>query len=190
MLLATKRIAAQPGQIFQSVGGVIIALFAIFREWTSLLISSQTRVSNTKTLLVDLPTLLLLTLACLLAMRWLERKDRGNALAAGGMFGLLLLLRTQSVLILPVLFLLVLFAFGLRTRNFSVGLVFFLGGFAITIAPWLLHNFLRTSQITLDAPFQAQIIASQYRYTGNLDIAHIDLQGKSLLGVLMTFAMR
>jgi len=53
----------------------------------------------------------------------------------------------------------------------------------------LLHNFIRTGQITLDAPFQAQIIASQYRYTGNLDIAHMDLQGKSLFGILMAFAL-
>ena len=46
------------------------------REWNSILISSQTRVSNTRTLLVDLPTLLLLTMACLFVVRWLG--DAGN----------------------------------------------------------------------------------------------------------------
>src|SRR5688572_9110836 len=97
--------------IFYSLGkklhsraaGVTIALFFIFRELTTLWVSSNTRVSNTKTLLVDLPTLLLLILACLFTLRWLEQKNKKSALIAGGMFGLLLLLRTQSMLVLPLI---------------------------------------------------------------------------------------
>ena len=119
-------------KLHSRMAGVVIALFAIFRELTSLLISSQTRVSNTKTLLVDLPTLLLLLMACLFALRWLERKDSRSGLIAGGMFGLLLLLRTQSMLILPILFILVILAFGLRSRGWILALGFFLAGFAAT----------------------------------------------------------
>lgn len=171
------------------VAGVVIALLAIFRELTGLLISSQTRVSNSKTLLVDLPTLLLIGLACLCMLRWLERKDRNSALMAGGVFGLLLLLRTQSFLLLPLLIVLALFVFGIRDRTWVWLLLFFLGGVVIATAPWLLHNLLRTGQFTFDAPFQAQIIASQYKYTGNLRIQDIDLQGKSLLGILLVFAL-
>jgi hypothetical protein len=170
--------------------GAIIALFAIFRELTSLLISSQTRVSNTKTLLVDLPTLLLLLLACIFVLRWMERKDWRNGLIAGGMFGLLLLLRTQSLVILPVLFVVVILVYGFRNRSWAPALGFFLIGFIITIAPWILHNYLRTGQVTFDAPFEYQVIASQYKYTGNLDLQNVDLQGKSLFGILMTFAIK
>ncbi len=177
-------------KLHSRTAGVIIALFAIFREWTSLLISSQTRVSNTKTLLVDLPTLLLLLVACLFALRWLERKDWRSGLVAGGMFGLLLLLRTQSMLILPLLFILVILAFGLRSRGWMLALVFFLVGFAVTITPWLLHNYLKSGQLTFDAPFEYQVIASQYQYTGNLNLQGVDLQGKSLIGILLTFAIK
>lgn len=176
-------------RLHSRTAGVIVALAAIFREWTSLLISSQTRVSNTKTLLVDLPTLLLVALACLFVLRWLERKDWKSALAAGGVFGVLLLLRTQSMLILPVLFLLVILAYGPRNRGWILALAFFLAGFAAMIAPWLLHNYLQSGQLTFDAPFQYQIIASQYKYTGNLDIGNIDLQGKSLFGILLAFVL-
>ena len=63
-------------KLHSRVAGVIIALFFIFRELTTLLVSSNTRVSNTKTLLVDLPTLFLLILACYFAIRWLEQKDQ------------------------------------------------------------------------------------------------------------------
>ena len=91
-------------KLHSRLAGLTIALLAIFREWTNLLVSSDTRVSNTKTLLVDTPTLLLILLACLFAFRWLERKDKRSAFIAGGVFGILLLLRTQSMLILPVVF--------------------------------------------------------------------------------------
>jgi Dolichyl-phosphate-mannose-protein mannosyltransferase len=177
-------------KLHSRTAGVVIALFAIFRELSSLLISSQTRVSNTKTLLVDLPTLLLLLVACLFALRWLERKDSRSGLVAGGMFGLLLLLRTQSILILPFLFILVILAFGLRSRSWILALVFFLAGFAVTIAPWLLHNYLKSGQLTFDAPFEYQVVASQYQYTGNLNLQSVNLQGKSLVGILLTFAIK
>ena len=177
-------------KLHSRTAGVIVALFAIFREWNSLLISSQTRVSNTKTLLVDLPTLLLILLSCLFVLRWLERKDWKSGLVAGGLFGILLLLRTQSMLILPVLFLLVILVYGLRSRGRAIALGFFLIGFGVTIAPWLVHNFIHSGQLTFDAPFEYQVVASQYQYTGNLDIQNVDLQGKGLLGILITFALK
>jgi len=60
---------------------------------------------------VDLPTLLLVSLACLLVFRWFEKKDIKNAFIAGGTFGVLLLLRTQSMLILPVIILFAILAY-------------------------------------------------------------------------------
>jgi hypothetical protein len=170
--------------------GIMASLFAIFREWNSLLISSQTRVSNTKTLLVDLPTMLLLLLACLVAVRWLESRARSDALLAGGLLGLLLLLRTQTMLLVPILLVLALPAFDIRNRRWAVPFGLFLLGIAAAMTPWLIHNYLQSGQLTLDAPFEYQVIASQYKYTGNLDISAVDLQGKGLFGLLLTFALR
>ena len=56
----------------------------------------------------------------------------------------------------------------------------FLLGLALTVAPWLLHNYLLTGQVAFDAAFQYKVIASQYAYTGNLDIANFDFEGKGL----------
>src|SRR6185369_11579501 len=99
-------------RLHSRAAGLTIALFFIFRELTTLLISSNTRVSNSKTLLVDLPTLLLLLLSCLFVFRWLENKSQRDAFIAGGMFGLLLLLRTQSMLLLPFIILMALLVLG------------------------------------------------------------------------------
>jgi hypothetical protein len=177
-------------KLHSRVAGVIIALFFIFRELTTLLISSNTRVSNTKTLLVDLPTLLLLILACLFTLRWLEKKDPQNAFIAGGTFGLLLLLRTQSVLVLPLIILAALIVLGWKKKSFYLLTFIFLLGLVVTILPWLIHNYIQTGELAFDAAFQYKVIASQYAYSGNLDISNYDFEGKGLGRVLIEFAMK
>ena len=187
-------------RIHSQTAGLSIALIAIFREFTSLLISSDTRVSNTKTLLVDLPTLLLVSLACLFTLRWLEKRDSKSAFIAGGAFGVLLLLRTQSMLILPVIIL-----FAIQTYistadptshvsqnlpSFFLPLLTFALGLTFAVTPWLTHNYLQTGQFTFDAPFQYKVIASQYAYTGNLDLQNFDFAGKGLGQVLIEFAIK
>ncbi len=190
-------------KLHSRTAGVIAALLFIFREWTTLLVSSATRVSNTKTLLVDLPTLLLILLVCYFVLRWLEKKDAQNALVAGGTFGLLLLLRTQSALLLPMILLfaaLVLLRFP-RSRNtklrgfwadskpFLLLSSVFIVGLIVTVAPWLAHNYLASGHFTFDAPFQYKVLASQYAYTGNLDIRNLNLEGKSLGQILLQFML-
>jgi hypothetical protein len=170
--------------------GMIVASFFIFRELTTLMISSDTRVSNTKTLLVDLPTLLLLLLACLAVFYWLKNRDKNSALISGGAFGLLLLLRTQSLLVLPFILLAVVLVLGWRGKiPYRLTALFFLG-LIITIAPWLTHNYLLTGEFAFDATSQYKTIASQYAYSGNLDTTSYDFEGKSLGWVLVEFAVR
>jgi dolichyl-phosphate-mannose-protein mannosyltransferase len=177
-------------RLHSRVAGLTIALFFIFRELTTLLVSSNTRVSNSKMLLVDLPTLLLLILACLFTLRWLEQRDSKNALIAGSTFGLLLLLRTQSMLVLPLIVLVALLVFGWKNKSFYLQTSVFILGLVMTIAPWLIHNYVQTGQIAFDAPFQYKIIATQYAYSGNLDISNYDFEGKGLGRVLIEFALK
>ena len=177
-------------KLHSHLAGVTIALLSIFREWTNLLVSSDTRVSNTKTLLVDTPTLFLILLACLFAFRWLERKDKRSAFIAGGTFGILLLLRTQSVIILPILFVVAFLALRSDKHSWLVPLLVFTLGLAVSVLPWLTRNYLHTGHFTFDAPMQLQAIASQYAYTGNLDLASVDLESKSASQILITFAIK
>jgi hypothetical protein len=177
-------------KLHSAAAGVTIAMFFIFRELTTLLISSSTRVSNSKTLLVDLPTLLLLLLSCLFVFRWLENKSQRDALIAGGMFGLLLLLRTQSMLLLPFIILMALLVLGWKNRAFYLLTAVFLIGLIIAVLPWLVHNFLQTGSFAIDAPFQYKVIASQYAYSGNLDIQGYDFEGKGLGRILIEFALK
>ena len=177
-------------KLHSRAAGVTIALFFICRELTTLLISSNTRVSNTKTLLVDLPTLLLLLLSCLFVFRWFESKSQKDAFIAGGMFGMLLLLRTQSMLLLPFMILLSLLVLSWKNRSFYLLTSIFLLGLIIAIVPWLIHNYLQTGEFAFDAPFQYKVIASQYAYSGNLDIQSYNFEGKGLGRILVEFALK
>jgi len=177
-------------KLHSRLAGITVALLAISREWTSLLVSSDTRVSNTKMLLVDNPTLLLILLACLFAFRWLERKDKLSAFIAGGIFGILLLLRTQAMLILPLIIVIAFLALCSKKHPWLVPLLLFGVGVFISVAPWLTHNYLRIGKFAFDAPFQLQVLASQYAYTGNLDFQAVDLENKSLGQILITFALK
>ena len=177
-------------KLHSRLAGITIALLAIFREWTSLLVSSDTRVSNTKMPLVDTPTLLLILLACLFAFRWLEQKNKRSAFIAGGFFGILLLLRTQAMLILPLIIAVAFLALRSEKRPWLVPSLLFGVGVIVSVAPWLTHNYLRIGKFTFDAPFQLQVLASQYAYTGNLDFNAVDLENKSLSQILITFALK
>jgi len=176
-------------QLQSRAAGVIAALAAIAREWTTLLVSSDTRVSNTKMLLVDLPTLLLVLAACFFTIRWLRRRTAHHAIVAGGISGMLLLLRTQAAFLIPVAILLAFVVLGGRRRAAYVQVGSFLAAVALTILPWLMHNYVTSGEFSLEAAFQYRIIASQYQYTGNLDIGNVNLQGKNLGGILLEFAL-
>ena len=149
-------------RIHSRSAGVVIAFFAIFRELASLWVSSDTRTSVTKMLMTDIPTALLIALVCLLTISWFERRDTKSALLAGGTFGLLLLLRTQSLVILPVLFILAWFVH--RGGSFSQwvrGCLVFCSMLALTIAPWMTRNFLKTGRFALDYMSTTSVLYSQ-----------------------------
>ncbi len=177
-------------KIHSRAAGVMIAFFAIFRELTTLWVSSATRVSDTRTLLTDLPTALMITLACLFVMRWLENKSIQRALIAGGIFGVMLLLRTQSIIILPLVLLLALFVFWPQWRDAGQMMALFVLGVAVTVAPWLIHNYLAIGQFAFDDPRQLAVISSQYALTGNLDTSQFNIQSQSLTGNLIAFTLK
>ncbi|HUI89858.1 MAG TPA: glycosyltransferase family 39 protein [Anaerolineales bacterium] len=177
-------------KIHSRAAGVMVASFAIFRELTTLWVSSATRVSDTRTLLTDLPTTLMVMLACLFVMRWLEKKSVQRALVAGGMFGVMLLLRTQSIIILPLVLLLTLFVFQPEWREAGKMIALFIVGVAVTVAPWLIHNYLSIGQFTFDDPRQLAVISSQYALSGNLDTSQFNIQSQSLAGNLLTFTLK
>ncbi|RJP52866.1 MAG: hypothetical protein C4586_02265 [Anaerolineaceae bacterium] len=169
--------------------GVTVALFAIFRELVGLWISSNTRVVNSKIFTTDFPTAMAIALMCLVAIWWLERRDFKSTLVAGGAFGLLLLFRTQSLLTLPVLFILAWFVYRRKTKEWIMAGAAFALMMALTILPWLTHNYIIAGHFSFDDPRQTAIIYSQYSFSGNLDLSQFDPEKESAGQRIISFTL-
>jgi hypothetical protein len=176
-------------KIHSPAAGVTVALFSIFRELTGLWISSNTRVVNSKILTTDFPTALGIAFTCLVFLWWLERRDVRSTLIAGGTFGLLLLFRTQSLFILPVVFLLAWFIYQHKLGAWILAGMVFAVAMLMTILPWLTHNRLLTGKFTFDDPNQVAIIYSQYSMENNLDLSQFNPQEDSVSARIVSFTL-
>lgn len=178
------------GKKFHSpAAGVTIALLAIFREYTSLWIASDTRVANTKIFTTDFSTAFAIVIVCLVSIWWLENRNLKSTLITGGIFGLFLLFRTQSTITLPALFLLVLFALQFKWLEWlKTGIVFIFAMF-FSVIPWLTHNYQITGQFSFDDPKQVAIIYSQYSFSGNLDISQFNPETDSVSERVLEFTL-
>ena len=151
-------------KIHSRSAGLLVALLAIFREWTSLWVASEARVSNTKMLLSEFITTLVLIAYLLLLLRWFRERRGGSllAFASGGALGLQLLLRTQSAFIAPGVLLLALLVFWPEWKKWVMQSILFAAGLVLAISPWLMRNYVETGQASLDDPTQIKAVASMY----------------------------
>ncbi len=176
-------------KLHSRAAGVTVAFFSIFRELTTLWISSNTRTASTKMFVTDFATAMGIAFVCLVVMRWFERRDTKSAIVAGGAFGLLLLLRTQSLIILPFVFILAWFVYQKKWKDWLIACVAFGLVMSATITPWLIHNYRVVGQFAFDDPSQMAVIFSQYSFEGNLDISQFDFEKESLGNRLLTFTL-
>ncbi|MEW5940411.1 MAG: glycosyltransferase family 39 protein [Chloroflexota bacterium] len=151
-------------RLHSRAAGIIVALFAIFRELTSLWVSSDTRVVNSKMLLSDFVTTLALVAYLLLILRWLRDKHGSlfYAFLSGGTLGLMLLLRSQSVFLTPGILLLGLLVLWPDWKKWFVSSVVFGLAMILAVSPWLARNKVITGKASLDDPAQIIMVASMY----------------------------
>ncbi len=158
--------------------GIVSALFVIFREWTSIISTPFTSdVSNSKLLFADMPAALVVSLVLLTAIHWLQNPDETKpALLTGGVLGISLLVRTQIIILLPVL--LVFFWFvtlqkKINFKSFVISSVLCGLGFLLAVAPWLSRSYRITGQFVFDHP-ESQTRVMVQRYYANIDQTEFD----------------
>ena len=147
--------------------GAMLAVAVILREANSISLSGDIRVSHSKLLMTDLPAALAIAAFTLLLLRWLQTDARDHRwlIGVGGALGFLVLLRSQALILLPVLLLLAFLISKPKklSRFLRAGLVFF--GFALAFLPWLFRNYQVTGQFGYSQPLQAAYLAKQYSLT-------------------------
>ena len=158
------------------LSGVIVALLLIFREKNAIALSADIRIVHSKILMSDMPVGLGILLFTWLLVMWLRDpvKHRWHPLLVGGVFGLSMLIRSNSAIMLAFIGLLFLIVFYRRPLNglFSASLFFL--GLGLTIAPWMWRSYQLTGRASFNDPRQVAQHAEFYtREIGTLSLPQL-----------------
>jgi hypothetical protein len=144
------------------------------RETNALSLSGTIRVSNAKLMMTDLPTALGLALLVWLVAIWWQKRNLDSfpserlggigliSLVAGGVLGFVVLLRPQTFILVPTLFVAMILVFwrrpmlGLREAGLC------LLGLVLAISPWLWRGWEMTGRIVINDPGQTTFLTEQY----------------------------
>ncbi len=148
------------------LSGLLVAGFVIFREANAITLGHVINVSHAKLLMADLPAALMMAGVALAVFIWLRGSANNSAtsLLAGGVLGASILLRSQSLLLLP--FLVVLPILVWKWRAAWRPILLFLLGTLIVAGPWILRNRALTGQwIIEDGINVSGFMANRYSLT-------------------------
>ncbi len=148
--LQTLALALMPAFAFLLVSrmgsptaGVLSAILLIFREKNSIALTNILEVSHSKLILSDLPTAALMLVMVFAFINWLRNSKENYPLgiAAGASFGLVVLMRSQAQLLLPVLLLGIIFSGRFSWQKALRQTLVFALGLLIVVVPWVWRNY-------------------------------------------------
>ncbi len=147
------------------LAGFLVAGFIIFREANSIVLGDVINTSHAKLLMADLPTALIVAGIALAAFTWLSRGhwESISPLLVGGLLGWAILLRSQSLTLLPFLILLAVLIWGLR-KAWKPVLLFVLG-VGLVASPWILRNRVLMGQWAIEDAVVSGFLANRYSFT-------------------------
>lgn len=127
--------------LFNPFAGLLAALLATFQQRNAIAATQLIQVSHSKLMMTEYPTALVLVLTCLAAVVWLKSPwgQPVKALWAGGLAGLAILIRPNSILAIALVAIVVIFSYRRYWRKMLVGLGLFTFVLAVTVTPWLLE---------------------------------------------------
>ena len=160
-------------ELHSRLGGITLALFVIFRELNSIQASTMANVSNTKLLLSEGFAALLMSLLALVLIRWFKstsKKNSGYSFIAGGITGALILTRLQTMALIPLLVLLVIFRYYRSLKKVLIGISLLFLGCALILFPVLIRNHEINGVYWVDNPSSTSLLYSYYTLDTGIDI--------------------
>jgi len=171
VFLQTLVIALFPGILYligkelqSRLGGIAIALLAIFREINSIQASTMANVSNSKLLLSGMLAALLASLLVYVTIRWFKnpgKKVSGHAFIIGGIIGAFILTRLQAMALVPFGILLVVVRYFKNIKSILISILLLVLAVGLVLAPVLIRNHTITGVYWVDNPSST---GGLYRY--------------------------
>ena len=159
VLLQTIMLALIPALIYligvcfnNRIMGLVLGVSLLFREFNTLSVASLITTSNSKLLMTELPTILILSILLLVIIKWHKSSNKKYiyALIVGGVLGFLVLMRSQSLILIPFIVLIILIALIKNWKQFFIQSFLLLLGLFLIISPWLYRNYKISGQIVFD----------------------------------------
>ena len=129
-------------QLSGKLFGIALASFAIIKEATAILFTYKISVSNSRLMMTEVPSALLLIFVTVLVFNWLRKEEPLHALPllAGTTIGIASYIRSNNLFVLFVLLVYIVFT-GVKNKRIRwLQIGFFLLGVTITILPWMVYN--------------------------------------------------
>lgn len=154
MLPAVVYLAAR--QMSGRLAALSAALFVTLQGGTSIALSDVITVSHAKLLMSDVPSALGVAGFIALAFAWVQTPSvpggRKRLLATGAVLGGLLLVRFETLLLLPITAGFAWLAGGRKFRPVIPGTLLMTAGMLLVITPWLFRNYTKTGEIYIEVP--------------------------------------
>ncbi|KAA3646308.1 MAG: hypothetical protein DWQ07_08805 [Chloroflexi bacterium] len=154
-------------RVHHRLSGLLLALLVTWREVNTLALANRLNISHSKLLLVDLPAALALAGFALLAFTWLRKAKHTRliALTVGGSLGLLMLVRSQNLTLVPIFFLLgALSLWGSSWRRMLEQAALFVLGLSLALGPWVTRNVVLTGQPIVEHSIVTSFVAQRYSF--------------------------
>lgn len=162
--------------------GISIALLAILRDYTSNIVSPFTgNLSYSKLYLSEIPTAMFLLLFLIIGIRWMRSGyPLFLSILLGGVLGLAMLIRTQSIVVIPVILLFSILIQRGHIWPLIKSTIPMLLMMLIVISPWLWRNWKITGDLIFDNPeSQTMNLALRYSWVNGQNGEIVRLPGET-----------
>ena len=154
-------------EIHGNILGLGMGLFAMFREVNAIQASDIANVSNSKLLMSDFPSTLILSILILITIKWIKKPDgKYFAVLLGGILGALALYRAQYLIFLPFFITMTFILYKKEWRSILVFCCFFLACLSSAILPVLIRNYSISGVFWFDSPDYMSSFRDNYVYAG------------------------
>ena len=132
-------------QLHNRLFGLSIALFSVAKEYNAIFSTFKISVSNSRLYLSEFPTMILMALLAIALVGWFKSTEKPHAwsLFAGGALGLATMVRTNPLLLVPVIIVLTLWHYRRDLKKTWTSVLLFICGIILVIGPWLAFTWIK-----------------------------------------------
>jgi hypothetical protein len=141
------------------ISGFFVGLLAIVHNSNTIALAGVANVSHAKLLMSDVPTALGIVAVTAVILLWLEKPEdrKAHPLIAGGILAIVMLVRVQTLALLPVA-LLVVWLGSIPRKHPWRDAALLVAGFVCVLLPWLVRNWQLSGKVMLSEASQVSQI--------------------------------